>query len=508
MIMKKQPPLTATCSSYETLETKFRQILSLKEVSGVLRWDTATMMPPGGAVMRMEQLAVLESLQHELLIAPEVRDCLDRAEQENMLLSPWQRANLREMLRIHRHAIAVDSDFVAHKTRSCKACEIKWREARAENDFKSVLPTLQTVLELTREEAGVKADLFGCSAYDALLDSYEPAGKSERIDQIFSVLEDFLPGFLPEVLERQREWDGPKPLKGPFAIEQQNALGRELMQTVGFDFHHGRLDESLHAFCGGVPEDIRMTTRYREEDFTSALMGVLHETGHAMYERGLPSAWRLQPVGTARGMTLHESQSLLIEMQACRSREFIAYLATKAAETFPQSAESLNEENLHRIRTLVRPGFIRVFADEVTYPAHVMLRYRLEKALISGDMLLQDLPTAWNDSLEKLLGIRPPNDRLGCLQDIHWFDGAWGYFPTYSLGAMAAAQLFDTAKRAHPEIPDALSRGDFSILIHWLKKNVHAWGSFYGTDELLSAVTGRPLDPQIFITHLKNRYLG
>lgn len=494
-------------ADYETLEAKFRQILTLGEASGMLVWDMATVMPSGGATVRTEQLAVLESLRHELLTASEVGDGLDRAEEKSAVLSSWQLANLREMRRIYRRATALDSGFVSRKTRSCKVCEIKWREARPEGDFKAVLPALQEVLNLTQEEANIKAELFGGSAYDALLDNYEPAGKSEQIDQIFSTLEGFLPGFLSEVLEHQRGRGVPKPLEGPFAIEKQEALGRELMQAVGFDFHSGRLDKSLHPFCGGVPEDVRITTRYDREGFTSALMGVLHETGHAMYERGLPPAWRLQPVGAARGMTLHESQSLLVEMQACRSREFIAYLAPKAAVAFPQAAESLSAENLYRISTLVRPGFVRVDADEVTYPAHVMLRYRLEKALILGDLPLEDLPMAWNDGLEKLLGIRPPNDRLGCLQDIHWFDGAWGYFPTYSLGAMTAAQIFEAAKKAHPEIPGALARGDFSTLMQWLQKNVHAWGSFYSTDELLRRVTGRPLDPQSFMTHLKSRYL-
>jgi carboxypeptidase Taq len=280
------------------------------------------------------------------------------------------------------------------------------------------------------------------------------------------------------------------------------------MQAVGFDFNHGRLDTSLHPFCGGVPDDVRITTRYDEDDFMTALMGVLHETGHALYERGLPSDWRLQPVGEARGMALHESQSLLIEMQACRGAEFIGFMAPLAREAFGGEGPAWEVDNLVRVYNRVEPGFIRVDADEVTYPAHVILRYRLEKRLIAGEMELDDLPAAWNAGMEELLGVVPPDDRLGCLQDIHWYDGAWGYFPTYTLGAIAAAQLFAAAKDAVPDISGAIAKGDFTPLMGWLGENVHALGSSRSGDELLERATGRPLDPAVFKAHLSARYLG
>jgi carboxypeptidase Taq len=279
------------------------------------------------------------------------------------------------------------------------------------------------------------------------------------------------------------------------------------MAAVGFDFEHGRLDVSAHPFCGGVPDDVRITTRYNEDDFTIALMGVLHETGHAMYERGLPKDWRLQPVGEARGMAMHESQSLMVEMQACRSREFVTYLTPLARETFGGSGPAWEAENLLRHYNEVKPDFIRVDADEVTYPAHVILRYRLEKALIAGEMELEALPSEWNRGLQDLLGITPPEDRLGCLQDIHWYDGAWGYFPTYTLGAMTAAQLFAAAKAAHPEIPAQLGQGNFAPLMAWLAENVHAQASSAGFEEILEKATGKPLDPAVFKAHLKARYL-
>ena len=234
---------------------------------------------------------------------------------------------------------------------------------------------------------------------------------------------------------------------------------------------------------------------------------MLHETGHAQYEAGLPKPWRHQPVGAARGMTLHESQSLLIEMQACRSEPFMAWAAPLMAKAFDQSGPSWSADNLLALVTRVERGFIRVDADEVTYPAHVILRYRLEKAVLAGDLPLQDLPGAWNDGLDDLLGIRPPEDRLGCLQDIHWYAGAWGYFPTYTLGAMAAAQLFDAAKQADSDIEPGLARGDFKPLYAWLRPNVHEMGSRLSTSALLTRATGRSLDPTVFESHLQARYL-
>jgi carboxypeptidase Taq len=281
------------------------------------------------------------------------------------------------------------------------------------------------------------------------------------------------------------------------------------MATLGFDFAHGRLDVSTHPFCGGIPEDVRITTRYDEADFMTGLMGILHETGHALYEMGLPQAWRTQPVGRARGMSLHESQSLLMEMQVCRSPEFFVFAAPRIARFFDSSGELVwNAEALREATVRVEPGFIRVDADEVTYPAHVILRYRLEKALISGELEVAGLPEAWNDGMVELLGVRPPNDRLGCLQDLHWYDGAFGYFPTYTLGALTAAQLFEAARKAVPSVLGSISHGDFGPLLGWLRTHVHGLGSSLSTDDLLVAATGRPLDSAAFKTHLSRRYLA
>jgi carboxypeptidase Taq len=370
-----------------------------------------------------------------------------------------------------------------------------------------VKPALQAVLNLVREAAQAKAARLNRSPYDALLDEYEPGGSSAEIDPVFDDLAAFLPGFRERVLQHQDRRPSPMALEGPFSIDKQRELGQRIMAAMGFDFSHGRLDTSLHPFCGGVPDDVRITTRYDEGDFAKSLMGVIHETGHALYERGLPPDWRHQPVGQARGMSIHESQSLLMEMQACRSPHFIEFMAPLAREAFGVDGPAWNADNIHRAYIRVKPDYIRVDADEVTYPAHVILRYRLEKALIAGDMTLDDLPSAWNAGMRELLGITPPTDREGCLQDIHWYDGAWGYFPTYTLGAMTAAQLFEAACKAHPEIPASIRRGDFSLLLDWLRRNVHGHGSRLSARELLTQATGRPLDPAVFKRHLETRYL-
>jgi carboxypeptidase Taq len=256
-----------------------------------------------------------------------------------------------------------------------------------------------------------------------------------------------------------------------------------------------------------VPDDVRLTTRWDETDFAKGLMGVMHETGHAMYERGLPLKWRNQPVGYARGMSVHESQSLLVEMQAARSDAFLAYLAPKAAAAFGKSGPAWTAENFARVYRRVKRGLIRVDADEATYPAHVILRYRLERAMIEGQLKLAELPGAWNELMRKLVGTVPPDDRDGCLQDIHWPGGAWGYFPTYTLGAMTAAQLFDAAKRADSTILPSIAKGDFAPLMAWLRPNVHERASLLDTDGLLLAATGKTLDAGIFKAHLKARYL-
>ncbi len=492
--------------AYQKLEDLFKRRHLINEAQGMLHWDMAAMMPPGGAESRGEQLAVLATLSHGILTGPEVGDLLAEATASGGL-TDWQSANLKEMRRLWTHETAVTADLVEAHSKACSASETLWRSARAEGDFKAVLPALEKVLALTIAIAEAKAEALECSPYDALLAQYEPDYSSQEIDSLFASLEVFLPDFIEAVITKQAAEPKVKNLQGPFDIEKQKSLGMTFMKALGFDFDHGRLDVSLHPFCGGTAQDVRITTRYDEADFTSALMGVLHETGHAMYERGLPKDWQHQPVGQSLGMSVHESQSLLIEMQACRSAEFLQYAVPLMRQTFKGSGPAWSFDNIQRLYSRVERSFIRVDADEVTYPAHVILRYNLERALVAGDLKAADLPMAWNESLKKILGLTPPSDREGVLQDIHWFDGAIGYFPTYTLGAMTAAQLFDAATSQEKGALPAIAKGDFAPLMGWLKNQVHAQGSKPTAPEILRQATGQTLDVELFKKHLKTRYL-
>lgn len=491
---------------FDTLTRHFARIDAIEGAQAILHWDAAAMMPRGGAGARADQLATLSVIRHELLTDPRMAAWLDAAEAQP--LDAWQAANVHEIRRHWRHATAVPAALVEALSKAGSDCEMTWRTARAANDWEGLRPKLEVVVDLVREKAAVKAEALGVSPYEALLDQFEPDGRTAAIDAVFDDLVEFLPAFTAQVLEKQARGPRILPIEGPFAISAQRELGLAIMKVLGFEFDHGRLDVSHHPFCGGVADDVRITTRYDEDDFVKSLMGVIHETGHALYERGRPEAWRGQPVGLARGMSMHESQSLLFEMQACRSREFLSWVAPRIRDAFDGEGPEWSQANLYRVYTRVQRSLIRVDADEVTYPAHVILRYRLEKALLSGDLQVADLPGAWSDGMLELVGVAPPDFKDGCMQDIHWMDGTIGYFPTYTLGAMTAAQLFDAACRADADILPGIGRGDFGPLLGWLRPNVHALGSRLSTDELLTRATGRPLDAAVFKNHLKRRYLG
>jgi len=494
-------------TAYTELEARFRRLGAVEEAIAMLHWDAAAMMPVGGAAARAEQLGTLRGIAHQLLTASQIADRLAAAEADADALGAWQRANLREMRRRWRHAAAVPSDLVEASSHARSESESVWRAARPADDFAMALPGLEHVLALTRETAAAKAEAFGTSPYEALLDQYEPDLSTGTIDRLFDEISAFLPGLLDAVLARQAAQAVPPEPSGPFPIALQRRAALTLMERIGFDFAHGRLDETAHPFCGGTSEDVRLTTRFDEADFTKALMGTLHETGHALYKRGLPAEWRRQPVGMARGMAVHESQSLFLEMQVCRSRAFAGFAAPLLRDIFGGIGEAWDAEALYRRQIRVMPGPIRVDADEVTYPAHIILRYRLERAMLAGDLVPRDLPSAWADGLQRLIGVMPPSHCDGCLQDIHWYDGAWGYFPTYTLGALIAAQLFAAVRHALPDIGDRIGRGEFAPLFEWLRAHIHGRGSLLSTADLVQEATGMPLGTGAFERHLRQRYL-
>lgn len=495
-------------TAYDRLTTRFARIATIGEASAVLGWDSAAMMPPGGAAARGDQLAVLAGLAHAMLTARELADDLAEAEADGPDEDPWRAANLELMRHAQIRATAMPATLVEAQARANSACEKVWREARRTSNFADVRPHLAEVLRLVREAASCLAPALGLTPYDALMDGFQRGIGAADVTPIFDEYESFLRTALPQVEERQARQGAPARPAGPFPMDRQEALCRRLAERLGLDFAHARLDRSAHPFSGGTRTDVRITTRYDEADFTQAVLAVVHETGHALYERGLPEACSRQPVGEAAGMAAHESQSLIVEMQACRSDPFLRWLAPELHTTFGGDAEPYQPANLARLWRHVQRGFIRVDADELTYPAHIILRFRLEQALIAGELSMADLPGAWNDGFRALLGIAPPDDARGCLQDIHWHDGAFGYFPSYTLGAMAAAQLMAAARRAEPGLDAALGKGDISPLLRWLRAKVHGMGSLLGFNDLLRAATGKPLDPADFQAHLTARYLG
>ena len=485
---------------YAALEDRFRRISGIEGALSILHWDTAVVMPRAASASRGDQLATLKRVAHDMLTAEETGELIAAATEEAEL-DAWQAANLREMQREYRHARAMEPALVEALTRATTKSEMVWREARAKADFPMLRADLEEVVRLTREAATVTGAALGLPAYDALLDIYQPDLRDEVVAPLFDELAAVLPGIADALIARSRPAVLPK---GPFPLAEQKALGKRLMTQLGFDFEAGRLDESTHPFCGGTPQDIRITTRYREDEVASALMGVLHETGHALYEAGLPRQWLGQPVGNARGIAVHESQSLLMEMQACRSPAFIGYLGGELRRTFGDDP-AWATDNLVRLYHKVERSLIRVDADEVTYPLHVILRWRLERALIAGDLAVADLPTAWNDKYQEYLGVVPSTDADGVLQDIHWPAGLFGYFPTYSLGNLAAAQFYEQANCDLGGMPALVAQGQFAPLLKWLQDRVHRHGRCYTPAELVEYATHAPLSHQPLMRHLRDK---
>ncbi|WP_431102027.1 carboxypeptidase M32 [Roseateles noduli] len=496
---------TPSTPAYDALCQRHQRIHRLSHLQAIASWDQSAFMPARGAQARAESLAEMGGLLHQLGTDPALRQLLDDAAQEP--LDDFQRASLREMRRVWRSANAVPQRLVEARSLANSHCEHEWRHQRAANDWTGYVENLRPVVRYAREEAQCLSDDSGLSRYDALLDHYEPGMRSADIDRVFGDLRQWLPGLIRQVMARQSADSVIHP-HGPFPAASQRALGLDAMKLLGFDFEAGRLDESAHPFCGGVPEDVRMTTRYRDDGFLQSLTGTIHETGHGRYEQNLPREWLGLPVAGARSMGLHESQSLSFEMQLASHPGFAGLLQPLVERHLGQQP-GFAADNLHKLMTRVAPGYIRVDADEVTYPAHVILRYEIERPLIEGEIEVEDIPALWDAKMQELLGLDTRgNYKDGCMQDVHWGCGLYGYFPCYTLGAMYAAQWFATMRRERPTLDAEITRGELTPVFDWLKARVWSQGSRWETPELVQRASGEALNPAHFRRHLEARYLG
>ena len=492
-------------SAYNTLAATWQRIHRFNHLQSMASWDRAALMPANGNGARADAMAEMDGLLHGIRTDPQLAANLKRAESEP--LDDMQRANLREIGRDFRNANALPDALVQAQSLANARCEHAWRTQRPANDWNGFLGNFRDVLTLAREQATRLADRTGLNPHDALMDVYEPGMTGAMVDSLFGDLQTWLPDLVRRVREKQARETVLAPT-GPFTKSAQYALGLEAMKLLGFDFSAGRLDESAHPFCGGVPEDTRLTTRYREDNFVGSLWGTIHETGHGRYEQNLPREWLGQPVGWARSAGIHESQSLSFEMQIGQSRAFVGLLAPRMAAHFG-AQPAFEADNLYRWLTKVQAGFIRVEADELTYPLHIILRYGIERDLIEGRIEAEEIPARWDEGMAKLLDIDTRgNFNHGCMQDVHWGSGLFGYFPSYTLGAMYAAQWFAAIRGITPDLDQRMAAGDLAPVFDWLEKNIWHQGSRWSTAELVTRATGGPLDVAHFRRHLETRYLA
>ncbi|MBU4529491.1 MAG: carboxypeptidase M32 [Hoeflea sp.] len=491
--------------SFAKLDDHCRALGALDHALSILGTDEATNMAPGGGEARAEAMASLSGMYHRQATDPKVRDWIEAAKSED--LTEEQKIAVGELERSYINMTCLPSDFVERRMRTSMRSEQLWRKARPGGDWAAFEPALEGVVAMMREEAALRADALQLAPYDALMEQYDPGNRTATITPVFDELKAFLVDFVPRALDVQEQRQALRPLKplsGDYPVERQKTLGLVLMQAVGFDMNHGSLSVSDHPFCGGVPTDVRMTTRYRTDEFLPALMGILHETGHGLYEQNLPKDWAHWPSGKARGMSLHESQSLFVEKQIGRNPAFWRF-ALPLVDAHLK--ESWTIEDLLPHVHQVKRGKIRVDADEVTYPLHVILRYELEQDLLTGRLEVKDLPEAWDEKMQASLGISTLDDpKNGPMQDVHWPSGAFGYFPSYTLGALMAAQQWAAIARTNPDVDAQIAAGDFDAVNAWRRDNIWSKASTGSTPEILKNATGEELNPAFFIAHLEARY--
>jgi carboxypeptidase Taq len=482
---------------------KAREVALIHSSAAVIGWDQETYLPASAAQHRADQLAWLSARAHELATSSEWQKDLEIAEAGNPGNDPKLTANLKELRREFDRATKLTVELVARDSLASSLAKHAWADARQRSDFSSFAPHLETLLGIARE----KAELWGYAhePYDALLEGYERATSTAAVASLFDTMRPSLREIASHAVERSAA-RAPSLPAGPYPVAAQQRFNSQVADAIGFDFQAGRIDTTTHPFCTTLgPHDVRLTTRYMESDFTSSLFGVLHEAGHGLYEQGLPADDFGLPSGSAVSLGIHESQSRLWENHVGRSRAFWEKWYPLAQESFPQ----LDGFSLERfLAYLWRAEFspIRVEADEATYDLHILLRFGLERRMMNGELSVADVPAAWNDGFRDLFGFSPPDDRHGCLQDIHWSMGGLGYFATYTLGNINAAQLFAAACKQAP-VAAAIANADYAPLLSWLGDSVHRQGATLDPADLIRAATGKLPDTADYLAHLRSRYL-
>ncbi|MGD2110815.1 MAG: carboxypeptidase M32 [Phycisphaerae bacterium] len=488
---------------YTKLLDRIKDIGRLQSVVGLLGWDQETYMPKNGVTARAEQFALLTGLAHQWLVADETRKCLDEA-----TAAPDDfvaQTNIRETQRLFDRAVKVPTKLVKEIASSATVAKEVWTTARQNSDFAEFRPHLEKLVDLKKQEAECVG--YETEPYDALMDEFEPGLKAADVEQLFAELREQTVALLDRIVRADHKPD-PSILHRGFDVDEQARWSRRLAEALAFDFTAGRIDVSVHPFCttiGGCG-DVRITTRYQRDFLSSALFGTMHETGHALYEQGLLSQHRHTPMGHYVSLGLHESQSRLWENLIGRSRPFWYYHFHDLKTTFPQALDRVSLDDFYGAINLVRPSPIRVEADELTYNLHIILRFEIERALFDGSLEVHDVPAAWNEKFNASLGIEPPDDREGCLQDIHWAWASFGYFHTYTLGNLYAAQLFAKANKDIPELDDRIAANDHQPLLTWLRTHIHCHGQRYRAADLVKLVTGEPLTIRPFIDYATTKF--
>jgi len=506
-------PPTATAPHESKAKTAYTQLLRelretavLGSVSNLVAWDQETYMPAGADDARAEQRSLLASMIHKRLIDPRVGEMLEICESDGVITSdPDASANIREIRRDYDRLTKLPPELVAELTEVGSKAQAVWRDAREASDFKKFQPILERLVTLVRRKAECFGVPEGGELYDALLDEYEPDARAAEIESIFTPLGERLSALIADLKQNGKAPDT-SCIKAQIPDANQHAFGLFVLSAIGFDLNCGRLDTTTHPFCEGVaPGDTRLTTRYREERFTDALYGTMHEAGHGIYDQGLKHDRFGQPLGEAVSLGIHESQSRMWENFVGRSRAFWEWALPHAKKHLGSSFGSPTTNDLYRAVNTAEPSFIRVEADEATYNLHIMLRFEIERALIKGDLAVKDIPGAWNEAVKRYLHLDVPDDKRGCLQDIHWSFGAIGYFPTYCLGNLYCAQFWEAALKVMPDLEHDIAKGEFAPLKTWLNENIHAPGRKYPAGELCQRVTGAPLSADPLMRHLESK---